>query len=133
MASVSIFTDVKCIILSSSDVHLRPADESLGLSFKKGGPNGGRPAAVSSRFHPFHQELFICCRSHSQTLLEGLSQVTVGVLFTINSLQILFLDQNVNAFLGISFRKGGGCERGRNTNLFSERRQTTLTMDSPPP
>lgn len=33
--------------------------------------------------------------------LQGLSQVTVGVLFTINSLQIFFLDQNVNAFLGV--------------------------------
>lgn len=49
-------------------------------------------------FSSFLQELF-CCGSHSQTLLEGLSQVTVGVLFPVNSLQIFFLDQNVNAFL----------------------------------
>lgn len=55
-----------------------------------------------------HRELFAAGRS--QTLLEGLSQVTVGVLFTIDSLQVFFLDQNVNAFLGIILRKTEGME-----------------------
>lgn len=49
-------------------------------------------------FHSLHQEYLLRV---VQTLLEGLSQVTVGVLFTIDSLQIFFLNQNVNAFLGI--------------------------------
>lgn len=75
---------------------------------------------MSLSFHPFHQELF-CCGSHSQTLLEGLSQVTVGVLFPINSLQIFFLDQNVNAFLGIIFLKRKGSEREEKQIYYQER------------
>lgn len=74
----------------------------------------------------------ICSGSHSQTLLEGLSQVTVGVLFTINSLQIFFLDQNVNAFLSIIFKKGRGSGRGGKTHLLPEQRQATLTTIPPP-
>lgn len=35
----------------------------------------------------------------SQNVLEGLGQVTVGVLLPVHSLQILLLNQNVNAFL----------------------------------
>jgi hypothetical protein len=55
-----------------------------------------------SRFRPLHWNYLL---QVPQTPLEGLSQVTVGVLFTINSLQILFLNQNVNAFLGIILEK----------------------------
>ena len=56
----------------------------------------------------------------------GLGQVTVGVLFTIHSLQIFFLDQNVNAFLGAIFRRGRGSERERKTRSGSEHGRTPL-------
>lgn len=66
---------------------------------EEGGPNARAGSWERGSILPSER----CC--HAQTLLEGLSQVTIGVLFTINSLQIFFLDQNVNAFLRVSFKK----------------------------
>lgn len=97
MALVSIFTDVKCISPEQFCCSRRLAAGSPGLSLKKGGPNGGRLAAM--KFGSFHSLHGTICLWVTQTLLEGLSQVTVGVLLTINSLQVFFLDENVNAFL----------------------------------
>lgn len=50
-------------------------------------------------FHSFHH-IPICRVPHSQkTLIKTLSQVTVGVLLTIDALQVLLLNQDINAFL----------------------------------
>lgn len=39
-----------------------------------------------------------------------LSQVTVGVLLTINTFQVLLLDQDVDAFLSVEIERSEACQ-----------------------
>lgn len=47
MALASVYR-LKCVSPEQSGCSLRPGGENCGLSFKKGGPNGGRLAAMNS-------------------------------------------------------------------------------------
>lgn len=65
---------------------------------KKGGPNGSRVAAMELGRSCCHIPSS-GCHTVESLLRETLSQVTVGVLLTIHTLQVLLLNQNVDAFL----------------------------------
>lgn len=132
MASVSVFTDVKCGDPEQfSSPRARDGSLGLGPSRRSAWRRRRRRRLVSSPSFPRDEGL-----RRGQTPPGGLGQVTVGVLFTIHSLQIFLLDQNVNAFLGAIFRRGRGSERERKTCSGSERRRTSLhpwgTAVSPP-
>lgn len=126
MAAVSIFTDLTCVILSSSDVHVRPVVGVLVSGLKREVQVAAGWLLRAGVFILSTRNYFAVGRS--QTLLEGLGQVTVGVLFPINSLQIFFLDQNVNAFLGIICLKRRGSEREEKQIYYQERQTVSWLL-----
>lgn len=96
-------------------------------SGRAGGPRGAAAAAASPSF-PRDEGL-----RRGQTPPGGLGQVTVGVLFTIHSLQIFLLDQNVNAFLGAIFRRGRGSEREKHVQGRNGDGPPSIPGAPPPP
>lgn len=96
-------------VLSSSGARARAGGLALGP--------GGRPGARPPRSGLPSPRLRGCARAQT----PGLGQVAVGVLLPVHSLQILLLDQNVNAFLGVVFR-GGRPRRERKAHLPTEER-----------